>query len=42
LDLYFNKRLADFEARLQMRALNDGRGGEKTAGSIIHTACDKL
>ena len=42
LDLYFNKRLADFEARLQMHALDDGRGGKKAAGSIVRTACDKL
>ncbi len=42
LDLYFNKRLADFEARLQMPTLADGRGGKKTAGSIVHAACGKI
>jgi hypothetical protein len=42
LDLYLNKRLADFEARLQMRVLDDGRGGKNAAGSIVRTACDKL
>ena len=42
LDLYFNKRLADFEARLRMPALDDGKGGKKAAGAIVHAACDKL
>lgn len=42
LDLYFNKRLADFEARLQWSALHDGKGGKKTPGSIIEAACNKL
>jgi hypothetical protein len=42
LDLYFNKRLADFEARLQMPNLVDDQGGNKTAGSIAHAACDKI
>jgi hypothetical protein len=42
LDLYFNKRLADFEARLRMPALDDGQGGKKAAGSIVQAACDKL
>jgi hypothetical protein len=42
LDLYFNKRLADFEARLQMPSLADGQGGSKTAGSIVHAACNKI
>lgn len=42
LDLYFNKRPADFEARLQMPSLADGQGGNKTAGSIVHAACDNI
>ena len=42
LDLYLNKRLADFEARLQQPALDDGQGGTKAPGSIIHEACTKL
>ena len=42
LDLYLNKRLADFEARLKQPALNDGQGGKKTPGSIVHTACIKI
>jgi hypothetical protein len=42
LDLYFNKRLANFEARLQMPTLADGRGGKKTAGSILHAACGRI
>ena len=37
LDLYFNKRLADFETRLQQPALDDGQRGKKTPGSIIHS-----
>jgi len=35
LDLYLNKRLADFEARLQQPTLDDGQGGTKAPGSII-------
>jgi hypothetical protein len=42
LDLYLNKRLADFEARLQQPALDDGQGGTKAPGSIIYEACTKL
>jgi hypothetical protein len=42
LDLYFNKRLADFEARLQQPTLDDAQGGKKTPGSIIHTACNLI
>ncbi|EAQ85615.1 hypothetical protein CHGG_06868 [Chaetomium globosum CBS 148.51] len=33
LDLYLNKRLADFETRLQRTDLDDGQGSKKTAGS---------
>ena len=42
LDLYLNKRLADFENRLQQPNLDDGQGGKKTAGSVILTACRKI
>ncbi|EAQ88914.1 hypothetical protein CHGG_05533 [Chaetomium globosum CBS 148.51] len=42
LDLYFNKRLADFETRLQRTDLDDGQGGKRTAGGIILTACRKI
>ena len=36
LDLYLNKRLADFEARLRKKALQVGAGGERTtAGHLI-------
>ena len=42
LDLYFNKWLANFETRLQQPALDDGQGGEKNPGSIIHTACTRI
>ncbi|EAQ82977.1 hypothetical protein CHGG_10795 [Chaetomium globosum CBS 148.51] len=42
LDLYFNKRLADFEIRLQRTDLDDGQGGKRTAGGIILTACRKI
>ncbi|EAQ86126.1 hypothetical protein CHGG_07379 [Chaetomium globosum CBS 148.51] len=42
LDLYLNKRLADFETRLQRTDLDDGQGGKKTAGSVILTACSKI
>ncbi|EAQ89449.1 hypothetical protein CHGG_06068 [Chaetomium globosum CBS 148.51] len=37
LDLYLNKRLADFETRLQRTDLDDGQDGKKTAGSVILT-----
>ncbi|EAQ93236.1 hypothetical protein CHGG_01471 [Chaetomium globosum CBS 148.51] len=42
LDLYLNKRLADFENRLQQPDLDDGRGGKKTAASVVLTACRKI
>ncbi|EAQ82872.1 hypothetical protein CHGG_11048 [Chaetomium globosum CBS 148.51] len=42
LDLYLNKRLADFENRLQRPDLDDGRGGKKTAASVVLTACRKI
>ncbi|EAQ88479.1 hypothetical protein CHGG_05098 [Chaetomium globosum CBS 148.51] len=42
LDLYLNKRFAEFETRLQRTDLDDGQGGKKTAGSIILTACQRI
>jgi hypothetical protein len=45
LDLYLNKRLADFEERLQKPVLQSGAGREApktTAGDIITEACNKL
>ena len=42
LDLYLNKRLADFEVRLQQPVLDDGQGGKKAPMSIVHTACNKI
>lgn len=42
LDLYLNKRLADFELRLHEPALDDGKGDKKSPGSIVHAACNKL
>ncbi|EAQ83172.1 hypothetical protein CHGG_10990 [Chaetomium globosum CBS 148.51] len=42
LDLYLNKRLADFENRLQQPDLDDGQGGKKTAGNVVLTACRKI
>src|ERR1700694_5750760 len=43
LDLYLNKRLADFEARLATPLQGPSATGvPKTAGSIIRQACDKL
>ena len=42
LDLYLNKRLADFENRLQQPDLDDGQGGKKTAASVVLTACRKI
>ncbi|EAQ91232.1 hypothetical protein CHGG_03167 [Chaetomium globosum CBS 148.51] len=42
LDLYLNKRLADFENRLQQPDLDDGQGGKKTARSVVLTACRKI
>ncbi|EAQ88673.1 hypothetical protein CHGG_05292 [Chaetomium globosum CBS 148.51] len=42
LDLYLNKRLADFENRVQQPDLDDGQGGKKTAGSVVLTGCRKI
>jgi hypothetical protein len=45
LDLYLNKRLADFENRLQKQALQSGAGpgAERTSiGHLITEACDKV
>jgi hypothetical protein len=45
LDLYFNKRLADFEHRLQQPVLESGAGSEApkiTAGQIITEACNRV
>ena len=43
LDLYLNKRLADFEAQLRKKALQVGAGGERTtAGHLITEACNKI
>ncbi|EAQ87046.1 hypothetical protein CHGG_08299 [Chaetomium globosum CBS 148.51] len=42
LDSYLNKRLADFENRLQRPDLDDGQGGKKTAASVVLTACRKI
>jgi hypothetical protein len=45
LDLYLNKRLADFENRLQKQALQSGAGPEAertTAGHLITKACNKV
>ncbi|EAQ83638.1 hypothetical protein CHGG_10042 [Chaetomium globosum CBS 148.51] len=42
LDLYLNKRLADFENRLQRTDLDDGQGGKKTVASVVLTACRKI
>ncbi len=42
MDLYFNKRLADFETRLQQPSLDDGQRGKKTPGSIVLAACGKI
>ncbi|EAQ92886.1 hypothetical protein CHGG_01121 [Chaetomium globosum CBS 148.51] len=42
LDLYLNKRLADYENRLQRPDLDDGQGGKKTAASVVLTACRKI
>ena len=45
LDLYLNKRLADFEGRLQERVLHTGEGPEAekaTAGHLITEACNRV
>ena len=45
LDLYLNKRLADFERRLRTPLLHTGRGPEAeeaTAASIVVEACNRL
>lgn len=45
LDLYLNKRLADFEGRLQKQALQSGAGPEAeriTTGHLITEACNKV
>ena len=45
LNLYLNKRLADFEHRLQQPVLKSGTGPEApktTAGSVITEACNRL
>ncbi len=45
LDLYLNKRLADFENRLQKPALQAGArpGAPKvTAGQVVTEACNRL
>ena len=45
LDLYLNKRLADFEARLQKPLLQSGAGPEAPrvpAGHIVTEACNRL
>ena len=45
LDLYLNKRLADFESRLQLPVLQSGEGPEApttTAGHLITEACNRV
>ena len=45
LDLYLNKRLADFEARLRKKALQTGAkpgGPRTTAGQLITEACNRV
>jgi hypothetical protein len=45
LDLYLNKRLVDFEARLQAPILQPGLGPgtpKRTPGSLVQEACNKL
>ena len=45
LDLYLNKRLADFEARLSKKTLQTGAGPweeRTTAGHLITEACNKV
>ena len=45
LDLYFNKRLADFENKLQEPALQAGAGPKApkvTAGQVVTEAYNKL
>ncbi|EAQ88588.1 predicted protein [Chaetomium globosum CBS 148.51] len=40
--MYLNKRLADFENRLQDPIWTTSRGGKKTAASVVLTACRKI
>jgi len=45
LDLYLNKRLADFEKRLQQEVLEAGQGPggpKKTPGSVVAEACNRV
>ena len=45
LDLYLNKRLADFEARLRKKTLHTGEGPEAektTTGHLITEACNRV
>ena len=47
MDLYFNKRLADFEARLQRKSLQTGAGPgpeveRTTPGHLITEACNRI
>ncbi len=45
MDLYFNKRLADFENRLQKPVLQTGAGPgtpKASAGQVITEACNRL
>ena len=45
LDLYLNKRLADFEGRLRKKALQTGARPEAertTAGHLIIEACNRV
>lgn len=42
LDLYLNKRRAEFEARLQQPVLQNGQGERKTPENIISTACNEI
>ncbi len=45
LDLYLNKRVADFEERLEQAVLETGQGPDapkKTEGSVVATACNRL
>ena len=45
LDLYLNKRLADFEARLQNPSLNSGQGPDAPKhppGQLVQEACNRI
>ena len=45
LDLYLNKRLADFEQRLEKEVLDTGQGPggpKKTAASVVAEACNRV